>query len=408
MKDNKDLYKRLRLNILFHTIILTLITGVAASVILIFITQVLLEKPIESFFISIFKLFGMSSYSAAGAYEVLIYNNRYIFLIIVLAIISFIIYDISLKRTISYIDDVANSLTIVLDGTEEPVRLIDELSELEDKLNELKSSLQKREKKAVETEKRKSELIAYLAHDIRTPLSSIIANLSPLMDRNNLSENDQKYIHIIYEKANRLRILLDEFFDIARYNLNDIKLEEENFDLTIMLEQIADEMYSLVQSKNLKIQIQSDAKLPVYGDPEKLARVFDNLLKNAISYSWNNTTIDITAREVGTWIEIVFTNQGETIDQEALSRIFDKFYRADNSRSARTGGAGLGLAIAKEIVDLHDGDISVTSIENVTRFVVILPEQSKEARQAKQKRQEERIQRAIDENKISTERSINE
>ena len=147
-------------------------------------------------------------------------------------------------------------------------------------------------------------------------------------------------------------------------------------------------------------RVQTDEDIIINGDPDKLARVFDNLLRNAVNYSYPGTEIKIMAREVGDWIEIVFSNQGKTIPPEDLKIIFEKFYRIDDSRSSVTGGAGLGLAIAKQIVELHDGKITATSEDEKTRFIVVLPEKTDKERKEKAKRLERRIEEAIKDEKI--------
>lgn len=182
-----------------------------------------------------------------------------------------------------------------------------------------------------------------------------------------------KYIHIALEKSIRLGELIHEFFDITRYNLQDIELEAIEINLTLMLEQLADELYGVLQEKRLSCEVHVEENLVVYGDPDKLARVFDNILRNAIAYCYEDTKIEIDAHMKKKDIEIVFMNQGEKIPGAMLQTIFEKFYRVDGSRSSGTGGAGLGLAIAKEIVELHGGRIRAKSDDIRTQFIVELP-----------------------------------
>ena len=141
----------------------------------------------------------------------------------------------------------------------------------------------------------------------------------------------------------------------------------------MMIEQLADELYGVLQEKQLACEVQVEENLVVYGDPDKLARVFDNLLRNAIAYCYEYTKIQISAQMKRGDIEIIFTNEGDKIPGTMLQTIFEKFYRVDGSRSSGTGGAGLGLAIAKEIVELHGGLIRAKSDDIKTQFIVTLP-----------------------------------
>lgn len=167
--------------------------------------------------------------------------------------------------------------------------------------------------------------------------------------------------------------MINEFFDITRYNLQNIELEPVEIDLSLMLEQIADELYGVLQDKHLCCEVEVEENLNVTGDPDKLARVFDNILRNAIAYCYEDTKIQIHAQKKDDDVEITFSNEGDRIPGAMLQTIFEKFYRVDGSRSSGTGGAGLGLAIAKEIVELHKGTVRAKSNDQKTEFIVTLP-----------------------------------
>ncbi|UUZ95061.1 HAMP domain-containing histidine kinase [Paenibacillus sp. P25] len=217
-------------------------------------------------------------------------------------------------------------------------------------------------------------MVVYLAHDIRTPLTSIIGYLSLLDEAPDMPmEQRAKYTRITLDKAYRLEKQINEFFEITRYNLQQIKLEKETIDLYYMLVQMTDEFYPILSEKGNTAVLHADENLTVYGDPVKLARVFNNILKNAAAYSFPNTEIDIFAEETKGYIKIVFQNQGNTIPPDKLAAIFEKFYRLDEARTAGTGGSGLGLSIAKEIVTLHGGTIVAQSKDNTVAFTVSLP-----------------------------------
>ena len=238
----------------------------------------------------------------------------------------------------------------------------------------LKDQIKHNEEMLMAESTRKNDLIAYLAHDLKTPLTSVIGYISLLKEAPDMSmEQRAKYTNIALEKALRLESLINEFFDITRCNLHEMVLEEETFDLGYMLMQMADEFYPILEQHGKSIGIHIDEDLPVTADSAKLARVFNNILKNAVAYSYDNTGIEIHAKKQENTLYVSISNFGKTIPKQKLNMIFEKFYRLDDARSTNTGGAGLGLAIAKEIVEAHGGTISVTSEKQITTFIVELP-----------------------------------
>lgn len=247
-------------------------------------------------------------------------------------------------------------------------------AEVATQIVQIKSTMQRHEQIMKDETGRKNDLITYLAHDLKTPLTSVIGYLDLLEEAQDMpAEQRVKYIHITLEKALRLEKLINEFFEITRYNLQQIVLEKESIDLSFMLLQLTDEFYPLLTSHGNTIELQAEEGLNVYGDSVKLARVFNNILKNAISYSYANTPIKVRAGRIDGDIVIFFMNQGKTIPKERLQAIFEKFYRMDEARNSNTGGAGLGLAISKEIVSLHGGSITASSENEITTFSVSLP-----------------------------------
>lgn len=267
--------------------------------------------------------------------------------------------------------------------TQHPDTAVDQLpmqyAEITAQMVSLNASMERQKRLLQEEAQRKSDLVTYLAHDLKTPLTSVIGYLSLLEEVPQLPEEQkEKYTKIALDKALRLERLINEFFDITRYNLHEMVLETQTFDLCYLLRQMVEEFYPLMQQKGCFIQLQIPESLPIQGDPEKLARVFQNLLKNAASYSYPNSPILLTAAEQGNNIRLTVENQGKTIPSYRLESIFEKFFRLDESRSTDSGGAGLGLAIAREIVTLHHGSIEATSQQEHTVFTVLLPKKQGE------------------------------
>ena len=278
------------------------------------------------------------------------------------------------KKPFGYLNDILTATTNIYHHEEKMVTLPTPLKTVEVYLNELRSTIERNGLAAQKAEQRKYDLISYLAHDLKTPLTSIVGYVSLLDDAPDLPlEQRAKYVHITFEKAQRLEKLINEFFDITRYNLQQIELEKEKIDLYYMLVQMTDEFYPLLSAHGNTVKLSADEELAIYGDPIKLARVFNNILKNAISYSYPDTEIIVSAKVEQDNIVIIFKNRGKTIPTQEINALFEKFFRLDEARTSNTGGAGLGLAIAKDIVILHDGSIKAESQNDITTFVIRLP-----------------------------------
>ena len=241
-------------------------------------------------------------------------------------------------------------------------------------LSKLRNKTMKKEKQLEQEMQQKNDLITFLAHDLKIPLASVIGYLCLLEENPSLpAALREQYTGITLEKAYRLEQLINEFFEITRYNLHTIIINPSRIHLKPMLLQLADEFYPILESEHKQIEVDAPENLYLTGDADKLARVFNNILKNAAAYSYENTTIFVKARTVGHYIVLTFTNEGIPIPEHQRDTIFEKFYRLDNARSSKTGGSGLGLAIAKEIVEAHRGKISVESDISATVFTVMLP-----------------------------------
>lgn len=261
-------------------------------------------------------------------------------------------------------------------GEEEPFpeKCPEELTEFSQKLKEFKYELKVNEQARHAAEQQKSDLVVYLAHDLKTPLTSVIGYLTLLMEAPELPiEQRVKYTGIALEKAYRLEQLINEFFDITRLNLQNIPTQKSPVNLTIVLVQIISEFFPMMEEKGLTVRQEIAPELVISADADKLARVFDNLFRNAVNYSYEGTEIVCRAEKSDDCVQISIKNQGDRIPPEKLQHVFDKFYRLDSSRQSSTGGAGLGLAIAKQIVELHGGTIEATCEDGVMEFRVVLP-----------------------------------
>lgn len=293
-------------------------------------------------------------------------------------LVLFLIYR-ALARTVGYITPVADSVDQVFNKEEAPVSLPKELADIEYKLNSIKYAALRSERAAAEAEQRKNDLVVYLAHDLKTPLTSVIGYLTLLDEAPDMPAPQRaRYTGIALDKAYRLEQLINEFFEITRFNLQGIVLEKSTVYLSRMLDQVADEFYPLLGEKGLTIDTAIEEGLTLKGDADKLARVFDNLLRNAVSYSYPDSVIRLSAAREGEWVRVDVHNAGDPIPPQQLERLFEKFFRLDSARQSRTGGAGLGLAIARQIVELHGGTLTAASGADGTVFTARLPVEQKE------------------------------
>ncbi len=259
-------------------------------------------------------------------------------------------------------------------SAETPIVLSGAMKNVQDELNLTRGQVLRNALVAKEAEQRKNDLIVYLAHDLKTPLTSVIGYLSLLRDEPQISlELRARYTGIALDKAERLEDLINEFFDITRFNLTTLSLEPECVNLTRMLEQITYEFNPVLAEKDLHWDLQLAPDVRIICDPDKLERVFDNLFRNAASYSYKGTSIYVSLEPDDSGVLVHVQNHGKTIAPEKLNRIFEQFFRLDSSRASSTGGAGLGLAIAKEIVELHGGSIAAESADESIAFTVRLP-----------------------------------
>lgn len=373
MKQNK--YTRLKLSLILRVLAATLAALFLGALVLRYLVDGLWQDPFARGFVWMVQvLFGYSRDAALELYRTYVQEMKHVYVGAAIVVIMLVAFWFAMGVFTRWLNRISNAVHQVADETGEPVKLPRQLAPLQRDLTSLQATLRLRQQRAREEEQRKNDLLVFLAHDLKTPLTSVIGYLTLLQDDPDLSvEQRAKYTGIALDKALRLEDLMLQFFEITRENLHGAPTPTGEVQLSFLLEQIADEFLPQLLDKKLTCQVNIQPRLVVNGDGDKLARVFDNVLRNAVHYSDEGGLVEIEAVRFENRVAVTIRNDGLTIPEQELGRIFEKFYRLDAARSTRTGGAGLGLAIAKEIVEAHGGTIRAMSNARKTAFMIEFP-----------------------------------
>lgn len=280
-----------------------------------------------------------------------------------------------LKKIAFGVSEIGDAIVEIDSEKKDPIVLPTELAHIEQLMNQVRIQNAANIQSAREANQRKNDMIMYMAHDLKTPLTSVIGYLTLVSEEPDIPENARgKYIGIALKKAQRLEELINEFFDITRFNFTQMILEKSSVNLSVMLKQMVTEFEPIFREKNLNTTLEIEDGIEYLCDVDKMERVFDNLFKNIVNYSYPDTAIVICLHQCETdRIELITTNHGKTIPKEMIAHIFDQFFRMDSSRNSDTGGSGLGLAVTKEIISLHGGTIRCESENEQISFRITLP-----------------------------------
>ena len=300
----------------------------------------------------------------------------FVYLLSGIAIFSVTFFALQ-ERSMRYISRISSAIQNISEGdlnTAIEVRGDDEFTAMAVNLNKMVGDIRNLMDKEREAERTKNELITNVAHDLRTPLTSIIGYLELLSGKVEIpAEMQKKYIDIAYAKSKRLEKLIEDLFGFTKMNYGKVAMHVSKVDIVKLLSQLLEEFYPSFKDKNLSYELQSNVPGKVItADGNLLARLFDNLINNAIKYGADGKRVLVQIHAEEEVVTVSVTNYGYVIPADELPLLFNKFYRVEQSRSTNTGGTGLGLAIAKNIVDMHGGTIQVTSDLNGTVFTVRL------------------------------------
>lgn len=320
------------------------------------------------------RLFRLDWDTARRIYWRLIPNYMEQYVTLLAVILTLLLFRPLVNSFMRYFDQIADGVDRLAEGDREEIHLSPELISIESRLNRLSQSLERRENQTREAQRRRDDLMIYSAHDVKTPLTSVLGYLMLLEANPELPQEErEKYIRIARDKAQELDGMINEMFEMTRYNLHDIRLEKQELDLYSLLLQLKEEHFPQLEAGGKRALLQAGEDIVLLADADKLGRAFNNLMKNAVAYSAPNSDIVIRARAEAEEVTVQFQNQCAPVPQEKLDRLFERFFRLEEGKSANESGAGLGLAIAREIIRLHGGSIRAESLADGIQFTVKLP-----------------------------------
>ena len=305
-----------------------------------------------------------------------------LFLTLLYILIGILIFSVSFAlmqhRQVQYMQKLSIAMHKISNGdltTTVDIEGDNELSQMAMELNQMAEQVRSLMEREREAERTKNDLITNVAHDLRTPLTSIIGYLELLSSNRPLDEEmRKKYLSIAYQKSCHLQVLIEDLFGFTSLGYGKITAKMAELDIVNSLAQLLDEFYPIFEQNHLEYSYNTNVPSKIIvGDGTLLARLFDNLLNNAVKYGNDGKMINVILNAEETAVTIQVINFGSIIPANELNTIFEKFYRMEQSRSTQTGGTGLGLAIAKNIVDVHNGSITAESSLNGTIFKVVLP-----------------------------------
>lgn len=314
--------------------------------------------------------------------------QRFLYLFIAVAVLIYIgiflaYFHMFTRKTSDYLAEISGGIDEIAKGDfRKSVRVVgeDEIANIAEKINNMTRELQILIENEREYEKEKSDLITNVAHDLRTPLTSIIGYLDLVKRKSELTNEERdKYVTIAYDKSKRLEKLISDLFEFTKVGAERVQVHVVDLNFKKFMEQMIEEFYPSFEETNLECIVQDELiNGRLLADPDLLARGIANLFSNAVKYGKDGKVIKVRLKEDKDNIYLTLTNYGEIIPEEDLGHIFDKFFRVENSRSVETGGTGLGLAIAKKVIHLHHGKIQVSSDYKGTVFSISLPIKSME------------------------------
>lgn len=303
-------------------------------------------------------------------------GNKGGFASLVIAIITFIVCFSNLTRDkMKYINNISVGVGKIASGDlEYRIEEVgeDEISKIARNINSMAKQINNRMEKERRAEKTKNDLITNVSHDLRTPLTSVMGYIGLVKEGKYENEEQMKeYLDISFKKSEKIKVLMEDLFEYTKLSNAAVKLEKTEVDIGEFLSQLIEEYMPVFDENELNVVKNIEGNLRCNIDTNKMLRVFENMISNAIKYATKPCDFEISVAKIEEKVRISFANRCEHIPKEKIDKLFDRFYRIDESRnSSKATGSGLGLAISKNIISLHGGNIWADYVEDKIIFII--------------------------------------
>ena len=368
----KGKYTRLKLKMLLMVVLGTIIAGAVGIFLLEVVIDGVLQDPFARFFLWASQtLFGQTQEEALNLYQIYIRNNKSEILTVCIMVLMLVAFYLALGRFTHWLEDIRAATRRLVEEQDDPVVLPRELSPIQDDLNAIRVQLAARERSSKEAEQRKGDLVAFLAHDLKTPLTSIISYTELLRQEEDLPAHVKDYILVLYQKALRLQTMVLDVFDVSKAATGNLPVNLRPLDFAKLLRQTLADLDEDIQASGLSIRpALPEEPVWILADGDRLYRVFQNLIGNALKYSLAGSRVYLTLTTQDGRAEA--TVQNTSRDELPYGVDFtERFVRGDQSRT--DGGSGLGLSIARTFTEACNGSFAIRTQADLFTAAVSFP-----------------------------------
>lgn len=356
--------------------------GIQFKILKFFIFSILISSSVTIFLLFRFlKIAYNVDYSNWGQWSTKYPNkNACVLIVFFLLFISgtIVLFYIFTRKVIRQMKEINDNITLISEGDfniKIPITTKDELGQIAANINIMSTKLDELLKKERENEKIKNDMISNISHDLRTPLTSVIGYVELIQK---LEYKDKEVcdncVDVILKKCNELRNLVEDLLEYTSISFKGYKLKTEPLSIKDVIDQVMISFIPTLEGAGMSFNIKApDEKIFINGDISLIVRLFENIINNSIFYGKDGKKVNVEIITIDNMVSVKIINYGNKIPIEDQPYVFERFYRSEKSRNSNTGGKGMGLAIAKSIVDAHKGSIKVASNDSETSFEILLP-----------------------------------